>query len=247
MDEKTPRCQANEVTLRGTPSRRRYAYGIVGGLGTLSAADVFFKLVRAASAGEFQPEFIFEQHHFAEGDSPGARSASQNGRKLYVFDMIRSFASRQVDALILPCFISHTFIDELQAEVRLPIVNFMEALVDHVRRRHPGAKKLGVLTSDYVRARGLFERYFPAEQWSLVYPRDDVQRAGVMSAIYGAEGIKAGYLQGASVDLLSAARRSSTPIRSMRAMPWLITPARRSDRSRSASSAASVRRRPSIS
>ena len=207
MDEKTPRCQANEVALRGTPSRRRYAYGIVGGLGTLSAADVFFKLVRAvaARAGEHQPEFIFEQHHFAEGDSPGARSASQNGRKLYVFDMIRGFESRQVDALILPCFISHTFIDELQAEVRLPIVNFMEALVEHIRRRHPAARKLGVLTSDYVRARSLFERYFPAGQWLLIYPRDDVQRDCVMSAIYGAEGIKAGYLQGASVKLLSAA------------------------------------------
>ena len=201
MDEKTPLCHAPEVT------RGKYCYGIVGGLGTLSAADVFFKLVRAvaATAGEHQPEFIFEQHPFVEGDSPGARSASQNGRKFYVFDMIRSFESRQVDALILPCFISHTFIDELQAEVRLPIVNFVEALVEHIRRRYPAVRKLGVLTSDYVRAKGLFERYFPASQWELVYPRDDIQRACLMTAIYGAEGIKAGYLQGASVDLLTAA------------------------------------------
>jgi len=190
-----------------TRKRSRYCYGIVGGLGTLSAADVFFKLVRAVAAtpGEQQPEFIFEQHPFVEGDSPGAQSASQNGRQLYVFDMIRSFESRQVDALILPCFISHTFIDELQAEVRLPIVNIMDALVEYIRRRHPAVKKLGVLTSDYVRGKRLFERYFPAGQWELVYPRDDVQRACLMAAIYGAEGIKAGYLQGASLELLATA------------------------------------------
>ncbi|MBS1229994.1 MAG: aspartate racemase [Proteobacteria bacterium] len=190
-----------------TEKRSRYCYGIVGGLGTLSAADVFFKLVRAvaATSGAQQPEFIFEQHPFREGDSPGARSASQSGRQLYVYDLIRSFESRQVDAIILPCFISHVFLDELQAEVRVPIVNFMEALVEYIRRRHPAVRKLGVLTSDYVRGQRLFERYFAADRWELVYPRDDVQRACLMAAIYGAEGIKAGYLQGASVDLLAKA------------------------------------------
>ena len=211
MDEKTPLSQTHDVARWGAPTMKqkpgRYCYGIVGGLGTLSAADLFFKLVRAVAAnpGERQPEFIFEQHPFIEGDSPGALSASQNGRQLYVFDMIRSFESRQVNALILPCFISHTFIDELQAEVSLPIVNLIDALVDYVRRRHPAVKKLGVLTSDYVRGKRLFERYFPAPQWELVYPRDDVQRDCLMAAIYGAEGIKSGYLQGASVELLATA------------------------------------------
>ena len=195
------------MSLAVDAKRSRYCYGVVGGLGTLSAADLFFKLVRAvaASPGEQQPEFIFEQRHFVEGDSPGALSANQNGRKLYIFDMIRSFESRQVDALILPCFISHTFIDELQAEVRLPIVSLMDALVDYLRRRHPGVKKLGVLTSDYVRGKRLFERHFAAEQWELVYPHDDVQRDCLMTAIYGAEGIKSGGQQGVSVDLLAAA------------------------------------------
>ena len=190
-----------------TQKRSRYCYGVVGGLGTLSAADLFFKLVRAVAAtpGEQQPEFIFEQHPFREGDSPGARSASQSGRQLYVYDMIRSFASRRVDAIIFPCFISHTFIDELQAEVSLPIVSLMDALGEHIRRRYPAVRKLGVLTSDYVRGKRLFERHFAADRWELVYPRDDIQRDCLMAAIYGAEGIKAGYLQGASVDLLAKA------------------------------------------
>ena len=190
-----------------TQKRSRYCYGVVGGLGMLSAADVFSKLVKAVAAapGEHQPEFIFEQHLFSEDDVPGARTANQSGRKLYVFDLIRSFESRHVDALILPCFISHTFIDELQAEVRLPIVSLMDALGEHVRRRHPAARKLGVLTSDYVRGQRLFERYFPADQWELVYPRDDVQRDCLMAAIYGPNGIKSGDRHGASVELLAKA------------------------------------------
>lgn len=182
--------------------RRRF--GIVGGLGALGAADVFFKLVKAlpARSGAEQPEILFEQHPFREEENPGEIGASQNGRKIYVFDMVRGFAERHVDTVVLPCFISHTFLDEIEAETTLHIVNIMEALQDYLTRRHPGVSRLGVLTSDYVRSRGLFERYFPSDTWSLCYPREDVQRDCVMPAIYGSHGIKAGGLRGASVDLL---------------------------------------------
>lgn len=184
-------------------------YGIVGGLGSLGAADIFFKLVKSVpsrSAAE-QPEFLFEQHPFVEGEAPGESSASQNGRKLYVFDMIRRFEDRRVDAVILPCFISHTFIKELSAECRLPIVSIMDALRDYISRRHPSVRRLGVLTSDYVRTKSLFENQFANRAWKLLYPSEDIQKNCVMPAIYGSEGIKAGHLQGASLERLARACR----------------------------------------
>ncbi|BAL25313.1 aspartate/glutamate racemase family protein [Azoarcus sp. KH32C] len=182
-------------------------FGIVGGLGALGAADVFFKLVKAlpARSGQQQPELIFEQRPFREDDEPGTISASQNGRKLYVFEMLRQFEARKVDAVILPCFLSHTFLDELKTEIRLPVIDIMLALHRHLVHRHARVRKLGILTSDYVRGKGLFERYFPTAQWDLVYPQATVQRECVMAAIYGADGIKAGQLQGRSVERLAAA------------------------------------------
>jgi aspartate racemase len=196
--------QEKFVQAKNIPCR----LGIVGGLGALGAADVLFKLVQAlpARSGEQQAELLFEQHPFRESDRAGDAAASQNGRKLYVFDMIRKFESR-VDAVILPCFLSHTFIDELKAEVRLPIVNLMEALRSHVTRRHPGVRRLGILTSDYVRTHGLFETYFPVAEWELLYPHGGLQADCVMAAIYGPEGIKTGHLQGNSVELLAQACR----------------------------------------
>lgn len=183
-------------------ARRRF--GIVGGLGALGAADVFFKLVKAlpARSGQEQPEILFEQHPFRDEENPGAAGASQTGRKLYVFDMVRGFAERHVDTVMLPCFLSHTFLDEIEAETTLHIVNVMEALRDHLTHRHPGVRRLGILTSDYVRSKRLFERYFPQDAWTLLYPREEIQRDCVMPAIYGQYGIKAGCLRGASVDLL---------------------------------------------
>lgn len=181
--------------------------GIVGGLGMLGAADLFYKLAKAmpAARGQDQAELLFEQQPFRDDERPGADTARHGGRKLYVFDTIRRFEARGVDAVLLPCFISHTFLDELLAEVHLPILSIMDALQAHVTADYPGTLRLGVLTSDHVRANALFERHFPAT--SLLYPRPDVQREGVMTAIYGADGIKAGCLQGDAVERLARACR----------------------------------------
>ena len=182
-------------------------FGIVGGLGTLGAADILFKLVKAMPAenGQDQTEIIFEQHPFKEPESPGSQAASQNSRKLYVFDMLRAFEARKLGAAILPCFISHTFLDELRSEIQLPIVSIMDAICKHVARRHAGVRRIGVLTSDYVRSRKLFERHFQANNWELVYPSDGIQANCLMAAIYGASGLKGGNVQGQSVDLLARA------------------------------------------
>jgi aspartate racemase len=184
-------------------------FGIIGGLGALGGADIFFKLVKSTPAysGKEQFDLVFEQHPFEEGDAPGAANASPNARKLYVFDTIKGFEKRKVDAVILPCFIRHTFIDELKAEIKLPIVNIMEALRAHLQRRYAKARRLGVLTSSYVRKKRLFETYFDLQCHEMVYPRSEVQRNCLMEAIYGPHGIKAGQLQGESLDLLEKACR----------------------------------------
>ena len=179
-------------------------FGIIGGLGAIAGADLFLKLVKStlAQGNKDQFDIVFEQHPFDEGDMAGGESVNLNSRKLYIFDMIRQFEQRKVDAVIMPCFISHTFIRELQSETRLPIVNLMQALRVHLDRRHPQQHRLGILTSSYVRKKALFEQYFDSRDYTLIYPQQAQQDECLMPAIYGANGIKAGHLQGESVDLL---------------------------------------------
>jgi aspartate racemase len=184
----------------------RNSFGIVGGLSALAGADLMFKLVKASpvASGPGQDDILFEQHPFNESEIAGAAGASQTARKLYVFEMIRSFQARRVDAVLLPCFISHTFLAELRAELALPIIDLMEALRIHVARRFPGARRLGVLTSDFVIRAGMFERTFDPARYHLVYPRPEAQAGDLMAAIYGPEGIKSGHLHGRSVERLAA-------------------------------------------
>ncbi len=178
--------------------------GVVGGLGALAGADVFMKLIRASLAAGPR-DIAFEQHPFEEPREAGAGPSPQHARKLYVFETLRAFERRGIEAAVLPCFISHTFLDEIAPEARIAVLDMMAALAAHVARRHPEASRVGVLTSDYVRGRALFERYFTAPL-ELVYPSPGAQ-AGLMRAIYGDGGIKSGRLDPAAIALLDAALR----------------------------------------
>lgn len=185
-------------------SRRKY--GVVGGLGPLAGADVFFKLVKATSAtpDAEHDEMIVEQYPF---EGSGLASAATMARKLYIFDVIRDFERRGVTTVVLPCFLSHTFIDELKANTRLQIVDIVEAVRNEVQRKYPHARRIGVLASDYVREKRLFERYFCSPRFEVVHPRLQRDVDLVTEAVYGADGIKHGNLQGRPVELLHRACR----------------------------------------
>ncbi|MDF0732706.1 amino acid racemase [Pseudomonas entomophila] len=176
--------------------------GIVGGLGALAGGDLFLKLLKSEAllADQGRYHLLFEQHPFKDLALPLAAEASMTSRKLYVFQACQRHAARGADALLVPCFASQTFLDELRGELDIPVLDLMAALQAHVRQRvEPGAR-LGVLASDYVRGAGLFERCFGAE-FELLYPSAP-QQASLMQAVYGAAGLKAGQLDGVALELL---------------------------------------------
>ena len=155
------------MTARKLANRR--VFGVIGGLGPLAGADVLFKLIQASPARSDAEHFdvLFEQHPFRNASISRAATTEH---KLYIFDMIRDFEKRGVTSVLLPCFLSHTFIDELQENTSVQIVDMLDALRCHVDRAFPSARRVGVLTSDYIRDAGMFERYFGAPEFlSLIH------------------------------------------------------------------------------
>ncbi|SAK86977.1 aspartate racemase [Caballeronia hypogeia] len=180
-------------------------FGVVGGLGPLASADVFFKLIKSTPATRDAEHFdaIFEQQPFRSAD---ADSETLTQRKLYIFDLISSFEKRGVTTVVLPCFLSHTFIDELKANAPLQIVDMVEAVRSHVRRKFPAVRRVGVLASAHTRRRQLFEKYFASPEFEVIHPRANADGVDLVTeAIYGADGVKSGNLRGRPVELLRAA------------------------------------------
>jgi len=192
------------MTARTLPARR--VFGVIGGLGPLAGADVLFKLIQASPVRTDAEHFdvVFEQHPFRNAS---ASRAATTERKLYIFDMIRDFEKRGVTTVLLPCFLSHTFMGELQENVSVQIVDMVDALREYVMRCFPSVRRVGVLTSDYIRDERLFERYFSAPEFEVLHPaRSAVGGVDfVTGAVYGDGGIKSGRLEGKPVELLREA------------------------------------------
>lgn len=186
-------------------SRRKHTgrtLGIIGGLGSLAGGDLFLKLLKSepvlAEQGRYH--LLFEQHPFKDLSLPLSSDANMTSRKLYVFQACQGYADCGADAVLIPCFASQTFVDELKAELEIPIVDMMAALKQHVFQVAEPGGRIGVLASDYVRAAGLFEKHFGAD-FELVYP-SAANQAKLMDAVYGSAGIKAGHLDGVALEVL---------------------------------------------
>ena len=191
------------MTLAAAALRER-SLGVIGGLGPLASADFLLKLVEAteahADAGSF--DIVFEQRPFARAADP---SIVTTARKLYIFDMIGDFRERGIGTVVLPCFLSHTFMEELQANSPLPIADMLEALRSHVRSHFPSVRRIGVLTSEPLREQRLFERYFSPHECEIVHPRWHGGQDGMTEAVFGANGIAKGNRRGHPIELLREA------------------------------------------
>ena len=168
----------------------RQAFGVVGGLGALAGADFLQHLIRATAGDPERYAVAFEQQSFPGDRLRADASYDPTGRKLHAFTLIRRLEMRGIDVILLPCFISQTFLDEIAPNISTPIFGLMDALRAKLVADHPDATRIGVLTSDYVREKNLFGRAFQGSH-AVIYPDADAQR-DLMEAVYAAGGIKAG-------------------------------------------------------
>ncbi|NBA98600.1 amino acid racemase [Pseudomonas sp. R5(2019)] len=174
--------------------------GVVGGLGALAGADLFYKLTRSQQvlADQFHYHLLLEQHAFNDASLPLYKGVNISSRKFYVYEMCKAFEARGIEAVMLPCFASHTFLGEIQEELSVRILDMMAALKQHIAGLYAPGTGLGVIASDVVRDSGLFERYL-GSSYSLIYPQA-AEQAALMEAVYGVGGIKEGGLEGGPLE-----------------------------------------------
>lgn len=180
--------------------------GIIGGLGALAGADILFKIVKNMSTqganGQF--DILFEQEPFDDRNTSTV-DAAMTERKLYVYRVIRELEDRGVDVVVLPCFISHTFIREIAPEISAQILNVMDAIKKHLATEHPMQKNIGVITSRHVRTQRLFEDALEQHGYHIIHPSEEIQEPGLRDAVYGPKGIKAGNLDNEPVEIFQKA------------------------------------------
>jgi aspartate racemase len=107
------------------------------------------------------------------------------------------------DLIAIPCNTAHAFIGLIQPHLDIPIVNMLTATVNHVGESFPALREVGLLATTGTLASGIYHRALRERGLREVVPPPPLQER-MMNAIYGPEGIKAGFTIGRCVDEIDA-------------------------------------------
>jgi aspartate racemase len=111
------------------------------------------------------------------------------------------------DFLVIPCNTAHHFLNRIQDEIEVPIVDMTKVLVKKVLIDNPRIKRVGVLATTGSIKAGIFQNYFKSVGVETLLPEELDQETVVMEAIYGKQGIKAGKKKIPKILLTRAAQR----------------------------------------
>jgi aspartate racemase len=182
--------------------------GILGGMGPEATNQLCALITGRTPAGKDQdhvPVITFNnslipdrvQAAYGRGESP-------------VPEMIRTarvLEGAGADFLLMPCNLAHLFLRDVQAAVRIEVLDMIEETVRHIVEHYPQSGQAGILASTPTLQSGLYHGALQKHGRRLVAPDEDEQAGKVMKAIYGREGIKCGYKDEPRVLLLEAAER----------------------------------------
>lgn len=192
------RCIAAEPSV--APQR---ILGILGGMGPEATANLYQEIVKLTPAQKDQdhiPTLIFSFPQI-----PDRTTAIRNHDRSivpYLVEGTTRLEKAGASFIVVPCNTVHYFYDDMQRAVKIPILHLIREAVEAVAKRHPDARRIGLLATNGTISTGLYEREFSARGMTLVYPDERIQNDCVMKAVYG---IKAGADKQTSEELLFAA------------------------------------------
>jgi len=164
--------------------------GILGGMGPEATAELFFRIIRATPAKKDQDHLrIIIDNNPKIPDRTAAILHGGPSPLPMMIETAKNLERAGASFLIIPCNTSHYYIDELQKEIEIPVINMIEVTASRLKRKN--FKKVGLLATNGTIKTGLYQNALGKEGIEAIVPQEDLQKE-VMRAIY--DHIKAGDL-----------------------------------------------------
>jgi aspartate racemase len=105
------------------------------------------------------------------------------------------------DFIVIPCNTAHAYVRTIQVHISVPIIHMIEEVLLHVQKNYPGTTRIGLLATTGTVMTDVYRHIFEKSGIKLIYPKEKYQ-GFVMEAIYGKNGVKAGFTKGKPKELL---------------------------------------------
>jgi aspartate racemase len=178
------------------------AIGIIGGMGPAATASLFSRIIALTPAESDQGHLRVLIDNNPE--IPDRTAAILGRGENPVGDLLNSangLIRAGADFIIIPCVTAHYYYEHLAKAINFPIMNLINEMVEEVKTAHSNLTRVGLMaTTGTIRGR-IFDSKLEQEGLSLIRPNESMQD-NLMEAIYGPYGVKRGFIDGRSKQLL---------------------------------------------
>ena len=153
--------------------------GILGGMGPEATVDLMGRVIAKTDAGDDcdHIRMIVDNNPKVPSRMKAILGGDGEDPGVVMADMARRLEAWGADFLVIPCNTAHHYHGVTAAAVSIPVVHLPDLVVETVRTRHPGVKRVGVLASTAVLKIKLYERRFAAKGVEVMYPDPERQEA----------------------------------------------------------------------
>lgn len=182
-----------ETEYQVQQERNQNLVGVVGGVGPEASNKFCEYLIKNKRASSDQENISFlhycnpmipDRTDFLIGRGPDPTPK--------LIETCQSLEDAGAGFLVIPCNTAHYFLNEVQSEVSIPIVDMTKVLVKDVLSEVPPIEKIGILATTGSVKTGIYQQYFRNVGVKSIVPSEEDQENLVMEAVYGKSGIKAG-------------------------------------------------------
>jgi len=170
--------------------------GILGGMGP-EATALFFELIikntQAAKDQEHIPVIIYNNPKIP----PRTDAILKKGSNPFplLLEGARILRQAGADFIVMPCVTAHYYYPDLANQENIPFLNLLDETLSYVKNNLPALTRVGLIASTGTLLSKLFHDTFAKEDIEVINP-SDAEQEQVMEAIFGKQGLKAGFASG---------------------------------------------------
>jgi aspartate racemase len=180
--------------------------GVLGGMGPEATVDCLRKIVHSTRAERDQDHLrVLVDSNAKVPDRTAAILGRGPSPVPALVASARLLERAGADFVVVPCVSAHVFLEEVRAQVRVPILSMFDVVAEAVAAMEPRVRVVGLLGTTGTINAGLFQRRLSLAGIDAIVP-DEAGQARVMAAIYDVKDAAAARPRAAiTADLVAAA------------------------------------------
>ena len=165
--------------------------GVIGGLGPKATAYFYNLIVDNTKADVDQDHIdaIYLNHASMPDRTRAILFKKTDELKGLLIEDAKLLESLKVSHIAIPCNTSHSFYEDIQNSVNIPVINMIDETIKYIISKFPEIEKIGILATNGTREMRIYDKYANSNSVEIIYPSTEGQDC-VMRAIY--DGVKAG-------------------------------------------------------